>query len=115
MRKRKKGRKFHRKRDQREALMESLLNNFFLKGKIKITESKAKELSRIAQKYISKAKKMDLAKRRILLRSLSPQAVKKLEKEIAPRYIQRKGGYIRIVKIGPRKSDNAKMAIVELV
>ncbi|MCD6178196.1 50S ribosomal protein L17 [bacterium] len=115
MRKRKKGRKLSRKRDQRKALLRSLANNLLLQGRIKTTEARAKEVSQIVQKYISKAKKMDLARRRFLLRYLPPQTVKKLEKEIAPRYAQRNGGYTRIIKAGPRKGDNAKMVIIELV
>lgn len=115
MRKRKKGRKLSRKRDQREALLKSLVNNLLLNGKIKTTESRAKEVSPIVQKYISKAKKMNLAQRRFLLRYLHSKTVKKLEKEIAPRYAQRKGGYVRIIKTGPRKGDSAKMVIMELI
>ncbi len=115
MRKRKKGRKFSRKKDQREAFLKSLVNNLVLKERIRTTESRAKEVTKVLHRYISKAKKMDLAKRRFLLRHLSSRAVKKLEKEIAPRYAQRKGGYTRIIKVGPRKGDNAKMVIIELV
>jgi len=115
MRKKKKGRKFNRKRDQRKAFLTSLANNLFLKERVKTTESRAKELSSVAQKYITKAKKIDLAKKRTLLRDLSPKAVKKLEEKLGPRYKERKGGYVRIIKLGPRKSDGSKMAIIELV
>ena len=115
MRKRKKGRKFGRKKDQRKALLKNLASSFFLKGKIKTSEAKAKELSSIAEKYVTKAKKITLSSRRLLLRDLSSEAVKKLEKEIAPKYKDRKGGYTRIIKIGPRKSDGTKMVIIELV
>lgn len=115
MRKRKKGRKFNRERDQRKAFLRSLTNNFFLNEKIKTTESRAKELSRIADKYITKAKKINLVARRTLLKDLSPKVVSKLEKEIGPRFKERKGGYTRIIKTGPRKSDGAKMVIIELI
>jgi len=115
MRKMKKGRKFNREKNQRKAFLNSLANNFFLKEKIKTTEARAKELSRIADKYITKAKKIDLASRRDLLKELSPKVVKKLEKEIGLKYKERKGGYTRIIKMGPRKADGAKMAIIELV
>lgn len=115
MRKRKKGRKFNRERDQRKALFKSLLTNLFLNERIKTTESKAKEISRFADKYITKAKNMNLATRRLLLKDLSSSAVNKLEKEIGPRYKERKGGYSRIIKTGPRKSDGAKIAIIELI
>ena len=115
MRKRKKGRKFGRERNQRQALFKSLLNNLFLSERIETTESKAKEISRLAEKYITRAKNMNLATRRLILRDLPLKTVQKLEKEIGPRYKERKGGYSRIIKIGPRKSDGAKMAIIELM
>ena len=115
MKKRKKGRKFNRTRDKRKAFLLILVSNFFLREKIKTTESRAKEISGIAEKYITKAKKINLNTRRILLKDFPPKTVKKLEKELGPRYKERNGGYTRIVKLGPRKSDSAKMAIIELV
>lgn len=115
MRKRKKGRKFARKKDQRQALLRELGRSLILKERIKTTEAKAKEVRKIVEKFITKAKKGDLHSRRMLLRSLSLQAVKKIIDDIAPRYKNRKGGYTRIVKIGPRRGDTAKMAIIELV
>ena len=115
MKKRKKGRKLSRKRGPRKALLKSLTENLFLNEKIKTTEAKAKELSRLAERFVTKAKKIDLGSRKLLLKELSPEVVKKLEKEIGPRYKERKGGYTRIIKIGSRKSDGAKMAIIELI
>ena len=115
MRKRKKGRKFSRKRSQRKALLKGLAASLFLKGKIKTTEAKAKETQVFAEKCITKAKKGDLHSRRSLSRFFSPRVVKKLIEEITPPYKERKGGYTRIVKLGPRKSDGAKMAIIELI
>ena len=115
MNKKKKGRKFNRETDQRKAFLRSLVNNFFLKEKIRTTEARAKELTRIAERQITKAKNITLAKRRALAQDLSPKALEKLEKEIAPMYKERKGGYTRIIKIGPRSSDGAKMVVVELV
>jgi large subunit ribosomal protein L17 len=115
MKKRKKGRKFNRTKDQRKAFLISLISNLFLKGRIKTTQARAKEVSRLAEKYITKAKKIDLNKRRKMVADLSPKVVKKLEKEIAPIYKDREGGYTRIVKMGPRESDGAKMAIIELI
>lgn len=115
MRKRKRKRKFSRKRDQRKALLKGLATSLFLKEKIRTTEAKAKESRSIAEKFITRAKKGDLHSRRILLRSLSPQIVKKLINEIAPRYKERKGGYTRIIKIGLRKTDKARMVIIELI
>ncbi|UZE93165.1 MAG: 50S ribosomal protein L17 [Candidatus Nealsonbacteria bacterium] len=115
MKKRKKGRKLSRKRNQRRALLRSLAREFFLKEKIKTTKAKAKELSIFAEKQITKAKKADLSARRLLAKNFSSQMVKKIVEEIAPRYKERKGGYTRIIKLGPRKSNGAKMAIIELV
>ncbi len=115
MRHLKQGRKFSRKRDQRKALLKSLVSAIFQREKIKTTEAKAKETSRIAEKLITKAKKNDLASRRFLSRILSQKLVKKLIEEIAPKYKERNGGYTRIIKIGFRKTDGAKMAIIELI
>jgi large subunit ribosomal protein L17 len=100
MKKLKKGRKFSREKDQRKALMISLARALFLHGKITTTEAKAKELSSFAQKIITRSKKQDIASRRFLA---------------GPKYKDRKGGYVRIIKLAPRKSDGAKMAIIELV
>jgi large subunit ribosomal protein L17 len=115
MRKRKKGRKFHRKKDQRKALLKSLAEALVLKERIETTQAKAKELSRFVEKLITKAKKGDLAARREIARFLSKEATKTLVDKIAPRYKERQGGYTRILKLGPRKGDSAKMAIIEFV
>ena len=121
MRKRKKGRKLSRKRDQRKALLKALASALLLNEKIKTTEAKAKEASSLVEKFITQAKKDNLTSRRLLAKSLgggrvaSKKIVKKLMEEIAPRYKERKGGYTRIIKLGPRKSNGAKMSIIELV
>jgi len=115
MKKRKKGRKFSREKDQRKILLKSLAESFFLKEKIKTTEAKAKEISGFSEKLISKAKKGGLLAKRSLNKLFSNSLVKKLIEEIAPRYKERKGGYTRVIKLGQRKSDGAKMAIIELV
>ena len=95
--------------------MRSLASSFLLKEKIETTEAKSKEISRFLEKQISRAKIGNLASRRILSGFFSSRIVKKLVNEIGPRYKERKGGYTRIIKLGPRKSDGAKMAIIELV
>jgi large subunit ribosomal protein L17 len=115
MRKRKKGRKFGRKRDQRKSLLKSLLREFFLREKITTTKAKAKEIATLAQKLITLAKEDSLHTKRLLARKFSKDIVKKLVKEIGPRYKERKGGYTRIIKLGQRKSNGAEMAIIELV
>lgn len=107
-------RKFSRKRDQRRALLKSLAENLFLKEKIITTEAKAKELSSFAQRLIEKAKVENLNSKRYLARFFRKNVLKKIF-EIAKRYENRKGGYVRIFKIGKRKSDGAKMAQIELI
>ena len=115
MRKRKKGRKLSRKRNQRKALLKSLANSLLLKEKIETTEAKAKEVSRFVERQISRAKISNLTSRRLLSNFFSSRTVKKLVDEIGPRYKERKGGYTRIIKLGKRKSDGARIAIIELV
>ncbi len=115
MRKKNKGRKFSRKIGPRNALLRVLANNFLLQEKIKTTEAKAKELRSIVEKMITKAKKINLANRRLLAKELTPKMLKKIVDELAPRYTERNGGYTRIVRMGPRNSDGAKMVIIELI
>ncbi len=124
MRKRKIGRKFSRERDQRRAFLKSLAANLILKEKIRTTVSRAKETSRFVEKLISQtinsgqaqteAKEKLVTKRRLLAKLFSPTVNKKLFQEIGPRYKERKGGYTRVTKLGPRKSDGAAMAVIEL-
>lgn len=115
MRKLKKGRKFSRKQGPRRALIKSLASALILKEKIRTTEAKAKELRIFLEKYINRAKNKDLATKRFLAKFFSPKMVKKLTEEIGPRYKERKGGYTRILKLGQRKTDGAKVAIIELI
>jgi len=115
MKKLKKGRKFSRKKDQRKALLKALITALFTREKIKTTEAKAKEISVLSEKFITIAKKGDLHPMRLLAKFFSKSLVQKLAKEIAPRYQMRTGGYTRIIKLGKRKSDGAKMAIIELI
>ena len=115
MRKRKKGKKLNRKKGQRNALLKSLASALILKEKIKTTQTKAKELSSFVEKKITRAKKADLASRRLLAKFFSAKVVKKLIDEIAPRFKERKGGYTRIIKFGQRKVDGARIAVIELI
>ena len=115
MRKRKKGKKFGRVKEQRKALFRSLVSSLVLHKKIKTTEAKAKELRQFIEPLITKAKAGDLHKRRQVRRYLSDSITKKLFNEIAPLYKERRGGYTRIIKLAPRESDGARMAIIELV
>jgi large subunit ribosomal protein L17 len=115
MRKRKKRRKLSRERNQRRALLKSLSGALLLNEKIKTTEAKAKEVSGLVEKSISQAKKGDLTSKRLLAKVFPKKTVKKLTEELGPRYKERKGGYTRIIKLGPRKSNGAKMAVIELI
>lgn len=108
-------RKFHRKRNQRKALLKSLARELFLKGKIKTTEAKAKELRSFAERFVERAKEKNIQNIRYLRRFFDKNVVKKLFEEIGPKYKERKGGYTRILKLGKRTSDGAKMAQIELV
>ena len=110
-------RKFGRVRKVRKALINSLALNLIVRGKIKTTEPKAKELRPFMEKIITSAKKGDTATRRLIISKLSNRRpeVKKLFEVIAPKYKGRSGGYTRVLKLGARKSDGAKMAIIEFV
>jgi large subunit ribosomal protein L17 len=109
-----KGRKLNRKRDQRKALLRNLAVSLILKEKIKTTEAKAKELRPFAEKLITKGKKPSLAATRDLASVLPVEARKKLT-ALAARFKGRAGGYTRIIKLNPRRTDGAKMAIIEFV
>ena len=110
-------RKFGRDKNQRKELLSSLALNLIVRGKIKTTEPKAKELRPFIEKLITKAKKGDMATRRIVIAKLSNRSreVKKLFEVIAPKYIDKKGGYTRVLKLGVRKADGAPMALIEFV
>jgi len=118
----KRGRKLSRTRKQRKALLKTMLGNFILQKRIKTTEAKAKELKEKVEKIISRAKKIlagpkgaDLSQVKFL-RSQLPRSIEaETLKKIAQRFSGRKGGYTRVVKIGQRRSDGAKMAIIELI
>lgn len=115
MNKKKRGRKFSRKIGPRKALIISLARALLLHEKIQTTEAKAKEASRFFEKLVTKAKRRTVPMHREILRYFEPALAKKMLEDVAPRYRERQGGYTRILKLGPRKSDGARMAIVELV
>ncbi|MEI8174903.1 MAG: 50S ribosomal protein L17 [bacterium] len=110
-------RKFGKVRKVRNALMNSLALNLIVREKIKTTEPKAKELRPFIEKLVTGAKRGDIATRRLIISKLSNRRpeVKKLFEVIAPKYKNTKGGYTRILKLGARKSDGSKMAIIEFV
>jgi large subunit ribosomal protein L17 len=115
MRKLNKGRKLSMKVGPRKQLLKTLANNFFVYEKIKTTEAKAKELRPLVEKMITRAKENNIANRRIVAKDLTPAMTKKVFDEVALKYKERNGGYTRIIKLGPRDSDGAKMVIIELV
>lgn len=108
-------RKLGRNKSHRKALIRNMLISFFQHAQIETTQSKAKELRRTVERVITLCKKGDLASyRRINMIVNHPPTLKKI-KEIAERYKDRKGGYTQIIKISPRKGDNAEMSIIKLV
>lgn len=117
-------RKLNRRTGSRESLFRSLVTDLFLYGRIRTTESKAKELRKLADKMITLAKRGDLHSRRLAARYVRPEkesetaeqdALQKLFAEIGPRFAARNGGYTRILKLGPRRGDAAEMVFIELV
>lgn len=97
-------------------ILSNLATQLFEHGRITTTESRARALRPLAEKLITKAKKGDLHNRREVLKTVRDKGVVHvLFTEIAPTFSERPGGYTRITKIGPRKGDNAPMAVIELV
>lgn len=111
-----KGTKFHRERDQREALIESLAEALIIHGSIETTLPKAKAVVPYVEKLITKAKKGDLHNRRQILASLQTVAsAHKLVDDIAPKLAGRDSGHLRITRTVNRRGDNAEMARVSFV
>jgi large subunit ribosomal protein L17 len=97
-------------------ILANLATALFQHGRITTTEAKAKRLRPVAERLITFAKRGDLhARRRVLTVVTDKGVVHQLFTEIAPEFSERDGGYTRITKIGPRKGDNAAMAVIELV
>ncbi|HEY0965333.1 MAG TPA: 50S ribosomal protein L17 [Candidatus Saccharimonadales bacterium] len=111
-----KGRKFGRERDQRRALLKGLATNLVEHGSIETTLPKAKELVRYIEKLITKAKKGDLANRRMVIAKLNTQAAAfKLVDEIAPQLSGRTSGHVRVERTRIRLGDGAQMARISFV
>ena len=97
-------------------MLSNLATALFEHGRITTTETRARLLRPVAEKLITKAKRGDLHNRREVLKTVRDKSVvHTLFTEIAPTFAERPGGYTRITKIGPRKGDNAPMAVIELV
>ena len=115
MRHRKKKQKLGSSFHQRKAILRSLASVIILKERIFTTEGKAKKVKPYLEKVISRSRENNLANKRILLTDFTPKVVNKLLKEIGPRYASQTGGYTRIMKTKARKSDAAKMVLIELI
>jgi len=116
MRHRKSGRQLNRNSSHRKAMFQNMTVSLLHHEAIKTTLPKAKELRRVAEPLITMAKNDSVHKRRIAFSRLRDRkAVTKLFNELGPRYRERPGGYLRILKTGFRTGDNAPMAYVELV
>ncbi len=116
MRHNKYGRKFSRPCGARKALLKGLLNSLFEHEKIQTTEAKAKAIRPLAERLITLARNDTQASRRLAFARLGQKkVVKRLFDSIAPRYQERKGGYTRILHLGMRRGDAAKMAQIQLV
>lgn len=116
MRHQKSGRKLNRTSSHREAMFRNMAASLVTHELIRTTLPKAKELRRVAEPLITLAKTDSVANRRLAFSRLrDKQAVGKLFVELGPRYRERPGGYLRILKCGFRPGDNAPMAYVELV
>jgi large subunit ribosomal protein L17 len=116
MRHLKSGRKLNRDSAHRKAMFRNMATSLFEHEIIKTTVPRAKELRRVAEPLITLAKEDSVAHRRLAFDRLRDRdAVTKLFNELGPRYAERPGGYLRILKCGFRAGDNAPMAYVELV
>ena len=116
MRHRKSGRQLNRNSSHRKAMFRNMTTSLIEHELIKTTLPKAKELRRVAEPLITMAKDDSVSKRRLAFARLRDNAaVGKLFAELGPRYRERPGGYLRILKCGYRPGDRAPMAYVELV
>jgi len=110
------GRKLKRPTGHRFALLRNMTASLLHYEKVETTHAKAREVSRFADRIITKAKAGDLQARRMVAKDLKNKVViTKLFDVIAPRYKERQGGYTQFIRIGPRLSDGAEMGILKLV
>jgi large subunit ribosomal protein L17 len=110
------GRKLGRTTGHRLALFRNQLTSLFISERIVTTLSKAKELRPLAERMVTQGRRGSVHARRLVGRWVQDRTVvKRLFDEIAPRFSERPGGYLRIVKLGPRQGDGAEMAVLEFV
>ena len=114
--------KLNRRSDQRKAMLRDLVTHLIIHERITTTETKAKELQRLADKMVTLGKKGTLAARKQAAQTVrfldvteDQNALQKLFDVLAPRFKERNGGYTRIYKMGPRRGDSTPMAIIEFV
>ena len=109
-------RKLGRTSDHRTAMLRAMVTYLLENGRIETTVTRAKEVRSMAEKYITLAKDNTLnSKRQAMAFITKEDVVSKLFNEIAPKFMDVKGGYCRIIKTGPRRGDAAEMAIIELI
>ena len=116
MRHRKIGRKLGRTSSHRKAMYRNMSVSLIMNETIKTTVPKAKELRRVVEPIITRSKTDSVANRRVIFNQLrDKEVIGKLFNEIGPRFEKRPGGYLRILKLGPRAGDAAPMALVQLL
>ncbi len=109
-------RKLGRQSAHRKSMLRNQVTSLLRSGRIETTYTRAKETQRMTEKMITLGKRGDLhARRQALAYIFDEDVVTELFEEIAPKYEERKGGYTRVLKLGPRRGDAAEMAIIELV
>jgi large subunit ribosomal protein L17 len=116
MRHRKPSRNLSRNASHRKAMLRNMITSLFKFEQLETTDEKAKELRRVAEKMISLCKRGDLHARRQALGFIKDKAVAhKLFDELQSRYIERQGGYVRVVKKGSRKGDGASISVIQIL
>ena len=114
-----KGRKLNRTSSHRKALLSNLSCSLIKYKRIITTEQKAKELKGFIERLVTYAKKDNVHGRRLIMKRIKGKLKKEISNvlihEIAPNYLERNGGYTRIIKLTNRKNDNARMSIIEFV
>ena len=119
MRHQKKGRKLNRTASHRKALFSNLASSLVIHKKIKTTEAKGKELRTFIERLVTYAKRGDVHGRRLIQKKIAGKRGKEIANilihEIAPAYVDRQGGYTRLIKLNNRKNDNAPVSLIEFV
>lgn len=108
-------RKLQRKRGARRVLLRNLATSLILYEKIKTTLDKAKEVRPMVERLVQRGKKGDLACRRYLLKFLPKNAVSKIIEDLAPSFLNRESGFVRMLRLGKRKGDAAEMVLLQFV